>query len=65
VQAPASEIEFHRLYEALAGDSARNQMICEDVVGAVREGRSPLLLTGASRALAAIGPKLCPAKFHT
>lgn len=38
-------VEFHRLYEALAGDSARNQLICDDVVGAVREGRSPLLLT--------------------
>lgn len=38
-------IEFHRLYEALAADSARNQMICDDVLNAVREGRSPLLLT--------------------
>ncbi len=38
-------IEFHRLYEALATDSARNQMICDDVLSAVREGRSPLLLT--------------------
>ena len=38
-------IEFHRLYEALAADSARNQMICDDVLASVREGRSPLLLT--------------------
>jgi superfamily II DNA or RNA helicase/very-short-patch-repair endonuclease len=37
--------EFHLLYNALANDCARNQLICDDVVGAVREGRSPLLLT--------------------
>lgn len=37
--------EFHRLYEALAADSARNRLICEDFLSAVREGRSPLLLT--------------------
>jgi superfamily II DNA or RNA helicase/very-short-patch-repair endonuclease len=38
-------VEFHRLYDALVFDSARNQMICEDFLRAVREGRSPLLLT--------------------
>ena len=38
-------IEFHRLCEALRNDDARNEMICADVLGAVREGRSPLLLT--------------------
>jgi superfamily II DNA or RNA helicase/very-short-patch-repair endonuclease len=38
-------IEFQRLCEALRNEDARNQMICADVLGAVREGRSPLLLT--------------------
>jgi superfamily II DNA or RNA helicase/very-short-patch-repair endonuclease len=38
-------MEFHRLCEALRVDDARNEMICADVLGAVREGRSPLLLT--------------------
>jgi len=38
-------VEFHRLYEALAADSARNRMICEDFLSVVQEGRSPLLLT--------------------
>jgi superfamily II DNA or RNA helicase/very-short-patch-repair endonuclease len=37
--------EFHHLYEALAVDSSRNRLICEDFRSAVREGRSPLLLT--------------------
>jgi superfamily II DNA or RNA helicase len=38
-------MEFHRLCEALRNEDARNEMICADVLGAVREGRSPLLLT--------------------
>jgi superfamily II DNA or RNA helicase/very-short-patch-repair endonuclease len=38
-------VEFHRLYEALAVDTVRNRLICEDFLGAIREGRSPLLLT--------------------
>jgi superfamily II DNA or RNA helicase/very-short-patch-repair endonuclease len=38
-------VEFHRLYEALAVDSARNRLVCEDFLSAIREGRSPLLLT--------------------
>jgi superfamily II DNA or RNA helicase len=33
------------LYAALAGDEARNTMIVHDVVNALREGRSPILLT--------------------
>jgi len=37
--------EFHRLYGALVADSVRNQMICDDLMSVVREGRSPLLLT--------------------
>jgi superfamily II DNA or RNA helicase len=37
--------EFHRLCEALRNEEARNEMICADVLSAVREGRSPLLLT--------------------
>ena len=40
-----SRVEFNQLYEALAADDSRNAMICDDVVRAVREGRSPLLLT--------------------
>jgi hypothetical protein len=38
-------IEFHRLCEALRNEDARNEMICADVLDAVRDGRSPLLLT--------------------
>ena len=38
-------LEFQRLCEALRNDDSRNEMICADVLGAVHEGRSPLLLT--------------------
>jgi superfamily II DNA or RNA helicase/very-short-patch-repair endonuclease len=38
-------IEFHRLYGALMADAVRNQMICDDFLSVVQEGRSPLLLT--------------------
>lgn len=56
----AQRFEFHRLYETLAADSARNQMICEDFLGAVREGRSPLLLTERVEHLQALAQTLSP-----
>lgn len=37
--------EFHKLYEELLHDDRRNQMICNDVLANLREGRSPLVLT--------------------
>jgi superfamily II DNA or RNA helicase/very-short-patch-repair endonuclease len=37
--------EFQKLYDALWRDEKRNAMICADVLSAVREGRSPLVLT--------------------
>ncbi len=43
--APAIGIHIHQLYEGLAADPIRNQLICADVVQAVHEGRSPLVLT--------------------
>ena len=42
---PDPRAEFHQLYEVLRSDERRNRMICADVVSAVNEGRSPLLLT--------------------
>jgi very-short-patch-repair endonuclease len=46
--APLAEdvrIQFHDLYSELIADKARNQLICDDVLAAVSEGRSPLVLT--------------------
>lgn len=38
-------LEFQGLYKELADDETRNRRICEDVIQAVRDGRSPLVLT--------------------
>ncbi len=37
--------QFQSLYRELIGDEARNRRICDDVIEAVRDGRSPLILT--------------------
>lgn len=47
VKAAAEDVRahFHDLCEELAADESRNQLICEDVVAAIKEGRSPIVLT--------------------
>lgn len=44
---PAGEHEpsIHDIYAALADDEARNQLILDDLLQAIEEGRSPILLT--------------------
>ena len=37
--------QFHELYAELIADGTRNRLICEDVIQAARDGRSPLVLT--------------------
>jgi superfamily II DNA or RNA helicase/very-short-patch-repair endonuclease len=37
--------EFHAVYQQLVDDETRNRAICDEIVQAVREGRSPLVLT--------------------
>jgi superfamily II DNA or RNA helicase len=36
---------MHELYAALAGNKARNDLICVDLLRAIKAGRSPVLLT--------------------
>jgi superfamily II DNA or RNA helicase/very-short-patch-repair endonuclease len=38
-------VQFQELYSDLIADKARNQLICDDVLESVHEGRSPLVLT--------------------
>jgi superfamily II DNA or RNA helicase len=40
-----SNPKIHELYAALAADESRNTLIFNDLMGALEEGRSPLLLT--------------------
>lgn len=39
------DAKIHHLYQALLRDSQRNEMIIQDVLGAIKEKRSPLILT--------------------
>lgn len=57
-------LEFHRLYEALRSDERRNTLICADVLSAVREGRSPLLLTERTEHLQLLAERLSPEIPH-
>ncbi|HWY30349.1 MAG TPA: DEAD/DEAH box helicase family protein, partial [Candidatus Acidoferrum sp.] len=57
---PDPRAEFHQLYEALRTDEKRNQMICTDVVSAVNEGRSPLVLTERIEHLQRLAQLLSP-----
>jgi superfamily II DNA or RNA helicase len=44
-QEPAGDVGIQELYGALARDPERNEMILNDVIRALEEGRSPILLT--------------------
>jgi superfamily II DNA or RNA helicase/very-short-patch-repair endonuclease len=56
--------QFHELYDELIADEARNRLICEDVVQAVREGRSPVVLTERTEHLNHLAERLSPDIRH-
>jgi superfamily II DNA or RNA helicase len=58
---PDPRAEFQQLYEALWNNDKRNQMICADVVNALKEGRSPLVLTERREHLDRLAQLLSPA----
>jgi superfamily II DNA or RNA helicase len=41
----SADASIQDIYRALAGDEARNRRILDDVIAAINEGRSPILLT--------------------
>jgi len=45
VKQKAERTTIQELYSMLAADPARNNLICKDVVQALKEGRSPIVLT--------------------
>lgn len=53
-----ADVSIHDIYAALVKDPARNQMIVDDLVRAVRSGHSPLLLTGRTAHLQNLVEKL-------
>ncbi|HEY7549929.1 MAG TPA: DEAD/DEAH box helicase family protein [Hyphomicrobiaceae bacterium] len=56
--------EFQALYRALIDDDARTRLICEDVMGCVRAGRSPLVLTERNAHLDRLAQALEPRVRH-
>lgn len=56
--APDARVEFHKLYEALRLDDARNALICAEVIAAVREERCPLVLTERTEHLEYLATRL-------
>jgi superfamily II DNA or RNA helicase/very-short-patch-repair endonuclease len=61
---PDARMEFHQLYEELMINERRNSMICSDLIGAVRQGRSPLLLTERTEHLRLLADRLAPDVPH-
>jgi len=61
---PDARRQFHDLYDELIADKARNRLICEDVVQAVREGRSPIILTERKEHLDRLEEVLSPEVSH-
>ena len=57
-------IQFQELYSELIADKARNQLICDDVLEAVNEGRSPLVLTERNEHLDFLAEQLSPGIKH-
>jgi hypothetical protein len=57
-------VQFHELYEELIGDEQRNRLICQDVIQALREGRSPLVLTERNEHLESLATQLAHAVTH-
>lgn len=56
--------QFHDLYDQLQGHEARNRLICEDIVQAVRDGRSPIVLTERNRHIDVLAEMLSPQVRH-
>ncbi|MDD4267898.1 MAG: DEAD/DEAH box helicase family protein [Pirellulales bacterium] len=61
---PDMRIQFHELYGELIADGRRNEAICDEVVRAVREGRSPLVLTERNEHLDNLAARLSPGVRH-
>jgi superfamily II DNA or RNA helicase/very-short-patch-repair endonuclease len=57
-------IQFQELYSELIADKARNQLICDDVLQAVQEGRSPLVLTERNEHLDTLATQLSTGIQH-
>lgn len=61
---PDARAQFHELYDALIVDESRNRMIVADVMDAIRQGRSPVVLTERTDHLRILAERLAPRVPH-
>jgi superfamily II DNA or RNA helicase len=59
-----ARIPFHDLYGALVSDPRRNELICEDILNALRENRKPVVLTERREHLEQLASILRPLVKH-
>jgi superfamily II DNA or RNA helicase len=59
-----TEVTIQDVYAAIVNDSARNEMIANDVVRAIESGRCPLLLTARTEHLQYFAARLAGAARH-
>jgi len=57
---PDARLQFHELYDELISDHRRNELICDEIVQAVKDGRSPVVLTERKEHLDTLAERLCP-----
>lgn len=60
----STDMPIQEIYRALAGDQARNQRIIDDVIAAIQEVRSPILLTERKDHLEYFAEQLRPLVRH-
>ena len=53
-------LQFNDLYDELVHDTVRNQLICEEVLKSVQNGRSPVVLTERNEHLDLLSHQLAP-----
>ena len=61
---PNVRVQFHELYDELIADEERNRLICQEVILALRDGRSPLVLTERNEHLDSLANQLAPEVQH-
>jgi len=57
-------MQFQGLYAELIADEDRNRLICQEVIQAVRDGRSPIVLTEENDHLDSLASRLTPELKH-
>jgi len=63
-ESPDQRVSFNALYDELIADTKRNRMICDEIVAAVEQKRSPVVLTERNEHLQYLTEQLTPRIRH-